>query len=238
MFCSLKREIVFPQSEHSRLAGILAHLWGNTNFDKPSLDFNSFVKGVSFHDRGYGFLDHLPVRERSEQAWLETQRKGIEIEYQDKTADILIRLQLARLLEYSETPERKKRARTLRQQIENLCNQNSFSLEDFLWADRITNFCDNLAFDFCFEKETTGSVSVFPKKNSEKQTSIEYELNSSGQISISPWPFSVESHKGFLTAEDNLKGLIILKTLEPVIVPFSLNPIVLFTRFVAILERT
>ena len=54
MFKSKQRAIVITQHEHGRLAGMLAANWGNARFAKPSINFDSFVKGVTFHDRGYG----------------------------------------------------------------------------------------------------------------------------------------------------------------------------------------
>ena len=61
MFKSKTRPLVLPQSEHARLAGLLAYHWGNADFDRPALDFASFVKGVAEHDRGYGVYDNAPI---------------------------------------------------------------------------------------------------------------------------------------------------------------------------------
>jgi len=51
MFRSTKREALFPQSEHARLAGAIALAWGNEQFHRPALPFASFVAGVTLHDR-------------------------------------------------------------------------------------------------------------------------------------------------------------------------------------------
>ena len=59
MFQSKIHPLVVPQHEHSRMAGTLAALWGNTSFDGPPILLDSFVKGVTFHDRGYGTFDNL-----------------------------------------------------------------------------------------------------------------------------------------------------------------------------------
>jgi len=63
MFKSKLRPIVIPQSEHAKLAGTLALLWGNTSFDLPETDWLSFIAGVGLHDRGYGYLDTSAIDE-------------------------------------------------------------------------------------------------------------------------------------------------------------------------------
>ena len=57
MFRSSRRDVVFPQAEHARLAGAIALAWGNERFARPALPFDAFVRGVTLHDRGYGQLD-------------------------------------------------------------------------------------------------------------------------------------------------------------------------------------
>ncbi len=61
MFKSTQRPIVIPQSEHLKLAGALAQLWGNAEFELPPLPQLSVVTGIALHDRAFGYLDDLPV---------------------------------------------------------------------------------------------------------------------------------------------------------------------------------
>ena len=61
MFKSTQRPIVIPQSEHLKLAGALAQLWGNAEFELPPLPRLSVVTGIALHDRAFGYLDDLPV---------------------------------------------------------------------------------------------------------------------------------------------------------------------------------
>ena len=56
MFRSKTQNLIFPQAEHSRLAGTIANLWGNDDFDRPNFNFKSFVTGVTLHDVGYGYF--------------------------------------------------------------------------------------------------------------------------------------------------------------------------------------
>src|SRR5437868_3074723 len=53
MFRSRRRAVVFPQADHARFAGAIALAWR----ERPQLPFDSFVRGVADHDRGYGGLD-------------------------------------------------------------------------------------------------------------------------------------------------------------------------------------
>ena len=48
MFESKLRPIVIPQSEHLKLVGTLALLWGNADFDLPPIERLSMVAGMVF----------------------------------------------------------------------------------------------------------------------------------------------------------------------------------------------
>jgi hypothetical protein len=50
MFKSKQRPIAIPQWEHQKLAGTLALLWGNADFERPLVAFESFLVGVGLHD--------------------------------------------------------------------------------------------------------------------------------------------------------------------------------------------
>jgi hypothetical protein len=54
MFISKQRPIAIPQWEHQKLAGTLALLWGNAEFERPLVPFESFLTGIGLHDRAYG----------------------------------------------------------------------------------------------------------------------------------------------------------------------------------------
>ena len=98
MFESKERAIVIPQSEHGRLAGLLAWLWGNSHFDLPPVNRMSFVEGISLHDRGYGMLDNSAIGSAPEQEWLMLTRKGFNLQFQDAVADLITRFHLRRLV--------------------------------------------------------------------------------------------------------------------------------------------
>jgi Protein of unknown function (DUF3891) len=77
MFKSKQRPVVIPQWEHQKLAGTLALLWGNTDFERPSVPFESFLVGVGLHDRAYGPVDNLPIGGLPEEQWLTLTRHGV-----------------------------------------------------------------------------------------------------------------------------------------------------------------
>ena len=106
MFKSQVRAIVFPQYEHGRLAGTVARAWGNEFFDRPALDFEAYVAGVTLHDWGYGILDNLPIGAAPEAEWLVIIRKNVEKRFDPPTTDIVVKLHLQRLLSMHDSPER------------------------------------------------------------------------------------------------------------------------------------
>ena len=75
MFKSKRRPIVTPQSEHLKLVGTLAMLWGNDDFDSPPVDRASMIAGMGLHDRGYGYLDNHPIGGMEDSEWFEIARR-------------------------------------------------------------------------------------------------------------------------------------------------------------------
>ena len=106
MFESKVRLIVIPQAETGKLAGALAFLWGNAQFDLPAIDFASFTLGVGLHDRGYGFQDAFAIGGISETAWLQLTRQGFYMAFADPVADLLVKFHLQRLVSYGQAAPR------------------------------------------------------------------------------------------------------------------------------------
>jgi hypothetical protein len=65
---------VFPQADHARLAAAVALAWR----DRPPLPFDSFVRGVADHDRGYGEHDSDEIGAVESERWVAIQRAGFE----------------------------------------------------------------------------------------------------------------------------------------------------------------
>lgn len=221
MFKSKIRPIIIPQYEHGRLAGALASIWGSSHFDRPAIDFASFVRGVTFHDWGYGLIDTYPLGETVEADWLKVTRRGASHDFADPVAGIVAKLHLRRLTTYMASPERAALVALIDEKIAGELAQTAYTLEQFKWADRITNFCDSVAFDFCFEEPTEGTVSVYVEQDSTQETAVNFTLKSNGEIQVDPWPFSVSSYTGFITGYRR-EGYP--DHLQPVVINFRVHP--------------
>ncbi|MFN8487353.1 MAG: DUF3891 family protein [Caldilineaceae bacterium] len=219
MFKSKLRPITIPQAEHGKLAGTLALLWGNAQFDRPALDFSSFVLGIGLHDRGYQTLDNFPLLETPDTAWLQITRQGFYMPMSDPSADLIVKLHLKRLTSYDKTPARQALLAEMEHAIQQQVEQHQLNREEFQRIDRITNFCDSLAFDFCFEKPTQKTIKIFPKNGSNEELPLRYTIDA-GVITVDPWPFSVESHHGYLVGYQMAAYPTVL---DPVIVPYQIE---------------
>jgi hypothetical protein len=219
VFKSKQRSIAISQYEHQKLAGTLALLWGNADFERPPIPFASFVTGVGLHDRAYGPLDNLPIGEIPEQEWLALTRSGFEMTWADTSADLIVKLHLQRLASYGQAPARQAQAAEMAQTIQELFQHHGLDGAIFARIDRITNLCDRIAFDFCFEAPAEGQVRIFPRNEREEQITVGYAIEN-GTIQVDPWPFGVDSQAGYLVGYQ-LEGYP--EALEPVVVPYQLS---------------
>jgi len=169
VFRSTIRPVVYPQAEHARLAAAIAAAWSPETIPLP---FESFVRGVAVHDRGYGELDNDSLGEVEQARWLELMRRGFEPQDDDPVVDLVVALHIRRLVgkaspEFDAAlPERLEAA--------------GVSAADAAAADAVTNLCDRLSFSFCFEEEGAGTVG-----------SIAYRVAADGGATLAPWPLVV-----------------------------------------------
>jgi hypothetical protein len=221
MFESKTDPIVIPQYEHSRLAGLLAALWGNDAFARPAIDFDAFVKGVTLHDWGYGNLDNLPIGGMSEAEWLQVMRKGIAHRFDHPVTDIVAKLHIRRLLSSRTSAARAKLIEKIDAHVSARLAESGFPIEAFQWADRITQFCDSVAFAFSFGESTAAGVSVWAQPNASAPVRLGYEIRPGGEIWVTPWPFGVLRYQGFGMGYRR-EGYP--EILEPELVPFRVLP--------------
>ena len=217
MFRSKTRPVIIPQYEHGRLAGTFASLWGNRDFQRPAIDFEAFVQGVAFHDWHYGVVDNFGIGELTEAEWLEIVRKGVAYRFDDPIVDIVAKLHMRRLLGGRDAAVIAELIDRIDIRIAERLPQTNYQREQFEWADRITNCCDMLAFDFSFEQPVKGSLAVFADEKAVEDTTITYEIRPDGEIAVAPWPFCVDAIRGVMIgyhAED-YPG-----TLKPEIISF------------------
>jgi hypothetical protein len=219
MFKSKIRPIVIPQYEHGRLAGTLAAMWGNDQFERPVFDMAAFVQGVAFHDWHYGVIDDLPIGEASEADWLTTVRKGVDHWFDDAITDIVAKLHIRRLLSGVNTPESKSLIDCIEARIAERMPQSGYSRQQFEWADKTTRFCDQLAFDFSFEAPITDTRSVYAKIDANEETAIGYTIKAGGWVEVGPWPFSVDATSGIIIGYQQAGYP---EELTPEVVPFQI----------------
>jgi hypothetical protein len=223
MFQSRVRPVIITQHEHSRLAGICASYWGNGVFDRPDLDFPAFVRGVTLHDWHYGLLDNLPIIGAPETDWLNITRHGVEYRFDNPTVDIVTRLHLKRLLRLGEqiTSSRQALIDAIESRISTRLGETNITRDQYEWADKITRFCDQLAFDFSFEAPLTDSLAVYNQVNRLEETNLTYKIMGGGEIRVQPWPFATKSFGGLLVG---FKSHGYPEHLDPVVIPFHCAP--------------
>ncbi len=196
MFIS-KRAIITPQFEHAKLAAVIASLWGNKQFHKPRLPHDSFVKGVLFHDRGFGEHDHYNLISLSKKERLHTLRQGILKESEDQISNILTILHIKRLIAMYPPSDMKEILSLLNISLSRKLKAVKISQEDFMFADAITEIADDIAFDFALGENSKGSVEIIQDINSRKKTKVHFSIKGS-VITMKPWPLSVDNYKGFI----------------------------------------
>lgn len=218
MFKSKQRPIAVPQWEHQKLAGTLALLWGNAEFEQAPVAFESFLTGIGLHDRAYGPLDTLPIGELPEEEWLALTRNGFAMTWADPVADVITKMHLMRLTSYGSAPARQALTTEMTHAIQAQIQRCGLDAALFERIDRITNLCDRIAFDFCFEAPAVGEVHIFPSNDRDDQVAVGYRIEG-GAIQVAPWPFGVDSHTGYLVGYQ-LAGYPAM--LEPVLLPYQL----------------
>jgi hypothetical protein len=199
MFKSRSRPIITPQSEHLKLVGTLAMLWGNEDFDAPPIERNSLIAGMGLHDRGYGYLDNSAIGGMSAEEWNGIARRGFYMECSDAAADTIVKYHFRRLASHDESAERRAMTAEFSQAIDQHLKQHGLSKALFDRVDRITDLLDMISFSLCMDVPSSGEVAVFPRNGEEREVPIHYQVED-GRIRVEPWPFSVNRHAGYLLA--------------------------------------
>jgi len=219
MFKSKRRPIVTPQSEHLKLVGTLAMLWGNDEFDLPPIERESMILGMGTHDRGYGYLDNHPIGGMDESEWFPIARQTFYMPCSDLVADTIVKYHFRRLAGHDDSPGRKALAAEFSTAIEEHLKKHNLSKELFDRLDRITDLCDSLSFSLCFDVPASGEIAIFPHNDEDTETTVKYHVED-GVIRANPWPFSVNHYESYLVA---YKSDGYPETLDPVILTYELK---------------
>ena len=219
MFKSKRRPLVTPQSEHLKLVGTLAMLWGNDAFELPPIERESMILGMGTHDRGYGYLDNHSIGGMDDSEWFPVARRTFTMPCSDVVADTIVKYHFRRLASHDQSPGRKALTAEFTAALDEHLKAHNLSKELFDRIDRITNLCDSLSFSLCFEVPASGEISIFPRNGEDKEVAVKYRVED-GLISADPWPFAVESYEGYLVAYQS-DGYP--EQLDPVILPYLLK---------------
>jgi hypothetical protein len=194
-------------------------LWGNDDFNSPPIDRSSLITGMGLHDRGYSFLDNLAIGGMKEEEWNRVARRGFYMQFSDIVADTIAKYHIKRLASRDESAGRRAMTAEFSQVIDEQLNQNGLSKALFDRIDRITDLCDKISFDFCMDVPDSGRVSIYPRNREDMEVLVQYQVED-GVIRVTPWPFSVTSHEGYLIAyqsdgyPEKLDPVIMLYRLE------------------------
>jgi Protein of unknown function (DUF3891) len=198
MFRSRRRAVVFPQMEHAAFAAGIALQWR----ERPHVPFDSFVRGVALHDRGYGELDDDEIGAVEQSRWLDIQRRGFGARDDDPIVDLIVSLHVARLVGDDDPSFRKG--------LPALLARADVDEATATAADQITSLCDRISFDVCLEQPEEGSLH-----------GIHYAYDGGNRVTVDPWPFAPERF-GVLLVGYRADGYP--RTLDRVVEPIAFEP--------------
>ncbi len=218
MFRSRRRPVVFPQLEHARLAAAVALAWDDEVAPVP-LPRESFVAGVALHDRGYGEHDDDEIGAVPDDRWLAVQRRGFTPVGGDAVVDLVVAMHVRRLVSHRSNDAARRALAEMDAALVEVRADAGVPEEDAATADRITDLCDRVAFDFCLEQPASGVVAVSGRDGG--SIALAYEVDGRGNVALDPWPLRPRTVTGIVLgyAAEGYPG-----RLEPVVTPFTLAP--------------
>jgi hypothetical protein len=178
MFRSARRAVVYPQREHALFSGGIAAAWGNDRFDRPPLPFDSFVRGVALHDRGYAEHDTDEIGGVPRERWLEIQRAGFGAHDDDPVVDLVVSMHVRRLVGHGPVHAEMSAA------IPALRERAGVDESAAEAADEITALCDMVSFDVCLERPEQGELTVAGEP-------VRYTVDGRGSVTLAPWPLGL-----------------------------------------------
>lgn len=204
-----KNGLLIPQSEHLRISGSIALLYGNKEFEKP-FNYEVWLQSIAVHDKIFGICDTYLLSEISSLKREEQVNNWINSEYNSVEEKLIILFHVRRILKDNNLQVSK----LVDKEIKEISKNNNLELEKYQKIDSITDLCDLASFLFCFGDRKTTSLNVF--KNEKETIKVEIQIQDE-QIILDPWPLSVEKYEGYIlgykTKED-------LKNFNPQIIKY------------------
>jgi Protein of unknown function (DUF3891) len=218
MFTSHRRPVVFPQLEHARLSAAIAVAWDDGVVPLP-LPRESFVTGVALHDRGYGEHDADGIGAVPRERWLAIQRGSFAPAGVDPVVDLVVAMHVRRLVSHATDDAARAALTEMDEAIPALREAAGVSEADAAMADRITDLCDRVSFDFCLEQPESGSVGVVGPDG--EAVAVRYQVDGQGTIVLEPWPLGPLTVSGVVLA---YAAESYPQVLEPVVTQFLIEP--------------
>lgn len=217
MFKSKRRAINIPQVDHSYFAGHLASQIGNDRFAAPPLPHDALVRGVALHDWGYLPLDAYPLLDMTLDEWLAVAERGADRHFSDPVVDIIVKLHIRRLALHDPIPVRQVLVDRIDAMVAERVTETPYDRALFDRIDRLTRFCDMIAFFVCFEEQTSVTLDLYADYDSDDPEDVTCTFDGQGGVIVEPWPFAVPVITGLLPAyqRDGYPDW-----LEPVVVPY------------------
>jgi hypothetical protein len=145
----------------------------------------------------------------SSEHWVAIQRRGFEPRGDDPVVDLVVALHGRRLLS-SQGDEHERAAHAdVEALIPSLLEAAGVTREQAEAGDVITNVCDVISFEFCFEELVEREI-----------RGHRVSLDEQGVIEVDPWPFAVPQLSGVVTA---FEAAGYPRRLVPVVTPFELS---------------
>lgn len=191
VFRSRTRDLIFPQAEHGRLSAVFAANWGNAQFSHPAVDRDSFVRGVLLHDRAYGAADDVEMGATTREVWTQVHERDLELNTEDPICDLVSAMHVRRLITPDDHPDAIALGERLDARIQNLTTQTGIEGAVLRHADSITELCDSIAYDACFQSEMKDTVSTYVAAGSDS-VAVSYRVRIDGTILVTPWPFAAD----------------------------------------------
>ena len=210
--------MVFPQREHARLSAALADAWSDA-FAPVRLPRERFVRGVAEHDRGYDEHDDDEIGQVSRDRWLAIQERGFAPTGEDPVVDLVVALHVRRLVSGGGDDGSRGVLRAMDDALPALVREAGVSADDAAAADRITDLCDRISFDFCLEEPDSGAVDVLAADGTPVR--VAYAVDGRGTIALDPWPLDRPALGGTVLAYA-AEGYP--EVLEEVPTPFAVEP--------------